>query len=127
MPLPTTLLTRALHAALVALLIVVAVREGVGDEALFWAALVTPDLALIGAFADGPGRLHASAVPRYNAGHAWWGPLAVAVLALTLVPVLAPVALGWALHVAIDRALGYGLRTRDGFQRSVGAPAWCAA
>ena len=26
-------------------------------------------------------------------------------------------ALAWALHVAIDRAVGYGLRTPDGFQR----------
>ena len=26
--------------------------------------------------------------------------------------------LAWALHVALDRALGYGLRTHDGFQRA---------
>ncbi|HWT95636.1 MAG TPA: DUF4260 family protein [Solirubrobacteraceae bacterium] len=126
MPLPTTPLTRALHAALFAALVVVAVRGGMGDEVLFWAALVAPDLALIGAFADGPGRLHARAVPRYNAGHAWWGPMAVGAASL-LVPALAPVAVAWAIHVSLDRALGYGLRTREGFQRSVAAPAWCAA
>jgi hypothetical protein len=27
-------------------------------------------------------------------------------------------ALGWALHISLDRSLGYGMRTRDGFQRS---------
>jgi hypothetical protein len=32
-------------------------------------------------------------------------------------------ALAWALHIALDRALGYGLRTRDGFQRLQGARA----
>lgn len=26
-------------------------------------------------------------------------------------------ALAWASHISIDRPLGYGLRTRDGFQR----------
>ena len=26
-------------------------------------------------------------------------------------------ALAWAFHISLDRALGYGLRTRDGFQR----------
>ena len=29
-------------------------------------------------------------------------------------------ALAWAFHVALDRAVGYGLRTRDGFQRRNG-------
>ena len=127
MPIPTTPVTRALHAALFAALVVVAARSGVGDEVLFWAALIAPDLALIGAFASGPGQLSARAVPRYNAAHAWWGPMLVGAAALTVAPVLAPVALGWALHVALDRALGYGLRTREGHQRSVSAPTWCAA
>lgn len=126
MPLPTTPLTRALHAALFAALVVLAVRAGVGDEALLWAALVAPDLALIGSFAGGAGRLSPRAVPRYNAAHAWWGPLAVGAAALALPP-LAPVVLGWALHVSLDRALGYGLRTPEGLQRHVGAPRWCAA
>ena len=27
-------------------------------------------------------------------------------------------ALAWAFHVSLDRAVGYGLRTRDGFQRA---------
>jgi len=26
-------------------------------------------------------------------------------------------ALAWALHIAVDRVAGYGLRTPDGFQR----------
>ena len=27
-------------------------------------------------------------------------------------------ALAWAFHISLDRAVGYGMRTRDGFQRS---------
>jgi hypothetical protein len=26
--------------------------------------------------------------------------------------------LAWCFHISLDRAIGYGLRTRDGFQRS---------
>jgi hypothetical protein len=35
-----------------------------------------------------------------------------------LSPIWLSAALGWALHIAIDRAVGYGLRGSDGFQRS---------
>ena len=58
----------------------------------------------------------------YNALHTWWTPLALGAAAL-LAPALAPLALGWAVHVAVDRACGYGLRTSAGFQRHHPAPA----
>jgi hypothetical protein len=82
---------------------------------------IGPDLALLGGFGDDldRGQLNPRAVPIYNAVHRFLGPLALGILAsLGPVPVgLLVGALTWALHIAIDRSLGYGLRTRDGFQR----------
>jgi len=81
-----------------------------------------PDLALLlGAGAGlARGQLHPRAVPLYNLLHRFWGPLALGVVAVAAGLSAAWVvgALAWALHVAIDRAAGYGLRTPDGFQRS---------
>ena len=81
-----------------------------------------PDLALLlGAGAGlARGQLHPRAVPLYNLLHRFWGPLALGVVAVAAGLSAAWVvgALAWALHVAIDRAAGYGLRTPDGFQRN---------
>jgi hypothetical protein len=81
-----------------------------------------PDLALLLGAGSGleRGQLHPRAVPVYNALHRFWGPLALGALAaLGLVSTGFLVgALAWAFHVALDRAVGYGLRTRDGFQRA---------
>ena len=58
------------------------------------------------------------AVPAYNALHCFWGPLALLIVAAVVLPLDYLVgALTWALHVALDRALGYGVRASDGFQR----------
>jgi hypothetical protein len=81
-----------------------------------------PDLAL--AFGAGAGlargQLHPRAVGLYNALHRPWGPAAL--LALTVAGVLPRGylvgALAWAFHIAVDRVVGYGLRTPDGFQRA---------
>lgn len=80
-----------------------------------------PDLAvLLGAGAGlARGQLHPRAVPAYNLLHRLAGPavlLAAATLA-ALGPAWVVAALAWGLHIALDRALGYGLRTREGFQR----------
>jgi len=66
------------------------------------------------------GQMPARAVPFYNALHRIWWPLALGLLAAAGVvsPVLLVGALVWGFHILFDRALGYGLRTRDGFQRS---------
>ena len=80
-----------------------------------------PDLALLlGAGAGlARGQLHPRAVPAYNLLHRLAGP--VALLAVGFLAGLGPAwvvaALAWALHVALDRAVGYGLRTPEGFQR----------
>jgi hypothetical protein len=81
-----------------------------------------PDVALLLGAGSGlaRGQLHPRAVPLYNLLHRFWGPLALGVVAVAAGLSAAWVvgALAWALHVAIDRAAGYGLRTPDGFQRS---------
>jgi Domain of unknown function (DUF4260) len=80
-----------------------------------------PDLALFYGATRGlaPGQIHPRAVGLYNIGHRFWGPIALAAFAgLGVLSVGFFIgALTWAFHIALDRALGYGLRTRDGYQR----------
>ncbi|MCA9860303.1 MAG: DUF4260 family protein [Thermomicrobiales bacterium] len=97
----------------------------VQDHGGGWLALgfaLMPDLGLIAGIDRGlaKGQLAPRAVPIYNALHRFIGPALVAALALSgVIPaVWLAAALGWALHISIDRAVGYGLRGNDGFQRS---------
>ena len=111
---PVTPITRLASAAIaVAIMWFTMATFGPGTP-LFWAGLVLPDIALLGGGASGA--LNPAWVPLYNALHTWWTPIAIAFGAL-IVPLLAPLALGWAFHVAWDRMLGYGLRTPEGLQR----------
>ena len=74
--------------------------------------LLAPDLAMIG-YALGP-RVGAAL---YNAAHLYGLALLLAVLGVVAgLPVL--IALGglWLAHIGIDRALGYGLKSREGFR-----------
>lgn len=96
----------------------------VQDHGGGWLALgfaLMPDLGLLAGAARGleKGQLAPRAVPIYNALHRLTGPAVLAGLALTgvLPSVWLSAALGWALHISIDRAVGYGLRGSDGFQR----------
>jgi hypothetical protein len=106
--------------ALVSLIVLVYSRETVG----WWPVVVfalAPDLPLFLGVGRGleRGRLHPRAVPLYNAVHRFWGPLVLAAFALvaSLPAAWLVAALTWATHIAIDRAVGYGLRAPDGFQR----------
>lgn len=97
----------------------------VQDHGGGWLALgfaLMPDLGLIAGIERGlqKGQLAPRAVPIYNALHRFVGPvtLALFVIAGALPMIWLSAALGWALHIAIDRAVGYGLRGADGFQRS---------
>lgn len=65
------------------------------------------------------GRLAPRAVPIYNFVHRPVVPLAlIAAASFDVVPVFWFVAgLSWLVHIAIDRVVGYGLRTADGWQR----------
>jgi len=110
----------AFAAVLLAAIVLEAARHGTGywQAALFGLA---PDLALFYGASAGlaKGQLHPRAVRAYNLAHRFWGPVGLALLAsFDLVPLGFLVgALAWAFHIALDRSLGYGLRTRDGFQR----------
>jgi len=92
--------------------------------ALLITFVIAPDLTfLVGLGQAGqmqPGQLPPVAVPWYNAAHRVGGPvLLLAIFAVTPLgwaPLFAA-GLGWLAHVAIDRAMGYGLRTAAGFQR----------
>ncbi|WP_353942245.1 DUF4260 family protein [Streptomyces sp. HUAS MG91] len=89
------------------------------------AFFIAPDLTFLVAAGDArhveKGQLPARAVPFYNAAHRALVPLALMV-AYTLLPLAwAPVfagLCGWLAHISYDRAFGYGLRTKEGFQRA---------
>ena len=110
-----------LAAALVAVIVVVYARDTVG-----WWPIVAfglgPDLALLLGAGSGleSGQLHPRAVPFYNFAHRFWGPVVLGTVALaaSLPSAWLVGGLAWATHIAVDRAVGYGLRTRDGFQRA---------
>ena len=83
-----------------------------------WAFGLGPDAALLIGISRGleRGRLHPRAVPLYNALHRIAGPLALGIASIWLGPPWLAGALAWAAHISADRAAGYGLRTRDGYQ-----------
>jgi Domain of unknown function (DUF4260) len=87
---------------------------------LLAAFAIGPDVALLLGAGRGleRGRLHPRAVRLYNAAHGYWGPALLAVATVALPAGFLIGALAWAFHISLDRAVGYGMRTRDGFQRS---------
>ena len=114
---------RAAFGVLTALLLAAAVSGATIHGSGWWplaAFAIGPDLALLFGISSTleQGQLHPRAVRLYNALHSYWGPglLAAAVIVLPAGYLIG--ALAWALHISLDRALGYGMRTRDGFQRS---------
>jgi len=116
---------RSASAALAAALLAAALFELLRHDTGWWqffAFGAMPDLALLLGIGSGlaKGQLHPRAVPLYNTLHRFAGPLALAVLvvAASLPTGHLVGAIAWGLHIAVDRVSGYGLRTRDGFQRS---------
>ncbi|RWM25730.1 DUF4260 domain-containing protein [Mesorhizobium sp.] len=74
--------------------------------------ILAPDLSMLGYLA-GP-RVGAAS---YNALHILIAPLVLALAGVLFGgPVTIAVALIWIAHIAIDRALGYGLKLPTGFQ-----------
>jgi hypothetical protein len=110
--------------ALAALVLAAIMVEIVRHRGEYWqlaAFGLGPDLALLLGAGRGlaPGQLHPRAVRLYNLVHRFWGPIAL-LLATLLLPLSTSYVIGglaWAFHLALDRSLGYGLRTADGFQR----------
>ena len=79
---------------------------------LFAVLILAPDLSALGYLA-GP-RIGAIS---YNSLHVLIGPAALLIAAPFVdLPLLEPVALIWLAHIAIDRALGYGLKLSTSFQ-----------
>ena len=119
-PPPRRLLAGVAALALLAAAVLEIAQHGTGLWQ-FFAFGAAPDLALL--LGAGPGlsqgQLHPRAVPAYNLLHRVWGPLVLAALvaAGALGTGFLVGALAWGLHIAIDRAAGYGLRTPDGFGR----------
>jgi hypothetical protein len=98
-----------------------------GLAALWWldasllvvvALALAPDLSMLGYLA-GP-RIGARV---YNLGHVYLGPLALGALGVGLPADLALVgAIVWAVHIGLDRAIGYGLKFPDGFGHTDATP-----
>jgi Domain of unknown function (DUF4260) len=106
-------------------LLIAAVATAISGGTGYWqlaAFGLGPDVALfLGIGRDlERGRLHPRAVPLYNLLHRFWLPLALGVAAAIglLSTGYLVAALIWAFHASLDRAVGYGLRTRDGYQRA---------
>jgi hypothetical protein len=88
-----------------------------------WVFLFLPDVGLLAGISPGlrKGQLHPRAVPLYNALHVPVGPVVLALLSLVIGIDWFAGALAWGAHIAIDRAFGYRLRTREGFIRASGS------
>ena len=81
---------------------------------LFAGLFLVPDLSML-AYLAGPrwGALG------YNLGHALTGPLLLGVIALLAGHSLfMALSLIWLAHIGFDRALGYGLKSPDGFHHT---------
>jgi membrane-bound metal-dependent hydrolase YbcI (DUF457 family) len=106
--------------------IVEAVNHGWLAGLLAVVFFIAPDLTFaVGAAEAGrtgleKGQLQPKAVPFYNLAHRALVPLALAVVCTVLpgdwTPAFAGMC-GWLAHISYDRALGFGLRTKEGFQR----------
>ena len=97
----------------------------VQDHGGGWLALgfkLMPDLGLIAGIYRGlqKGRLAPRAASIHKALHRFVGPavLALLVIAGMLQALWLSAALGWALHIAVDRTVGYWLRGPGGFLHS---------
>jgi hypothetical protein len=79
---------------------------------LFAALWLLPDLSMLGYLAS-----PCSGARIYNAYHNYVPPVALALGAVLLHRdgLLLPIALIWANHIGVDRALGYGLKYGEGF------------
>ncbi|KPH81953.1 DUF4260 domain-containing protein [Bosea vaviloviae] len=89
---------------------------------LFGSLILAPDLTMLGYLA-GP-RFGAAC---YNAGHTLlWSGLLVIIGWGTQAPLAVALALIWAAHIGIDRAIGYGLKYPGAFNHthlgSIGRP-----
>jgi hypothetical protein len=82
-----------------------------GDPVMFLGLLLAPDLFMLG-YLHGP----AAGSIGYNIGHTLAFPVALGLLAFAGGwAVGAQLALIWAAHIGMDRAVGYGFKYRSSF------------
>jgi len=97
------------------------VAHGFGALALALVFLAAPDLTMLAGAGRqlARGQLAPAAVPWYNTVHRVWCPLALLAACTFWIDsaALFTGGLAWLAHIAIDRGIGFGLRTRGGFQR----------
>jgi len=115
--------SRLAYAGLAVVLVAALAFEVATTDTSWWIVVVFllgPDIALFAGIGSGleKGQLHPRAVPFYNALHRYWGPAALALASVVLPDGWLAAALAWAVHISVDRAVGYGLRTAEGYQRS---------
>ena len=79
---------------------------------VFLVLILAPDIAMLGYLRDT--RIGAWC---YNTFHSYLGPVVLGAAAF-FGHELAPFAVIWAAHIAMDRALGYGLKYGDSFQHT---------
>lgn len=82
-----------------------------GSWWLFAVLLLAPDLSMLG-YLLGP-RAGAFA---YNFCHVLFWPAGLLAMGLLGTPMLIQIALIWFVHIAMDRALGYGLKLPNDFR-----------
>jgi hypothetical protein len=83
-----------------------------GSWWLFAILILAPDLSMLGYLAGA--RTGAWA---YNALHILVAPVLLCLVGILLAkPLAVEIALIWIAHIAVDRALGYGLKLSSGFQ-----------
>ena len=116
-------MTRMAYLVSAGLLAAFALFEMVKHGGTTWLALVfvlVPDVALAYGAAPGleRGQLHPRAVRLYNVLHSFVVPGCLIVAGIWLPPVVLAGGLLWAAHIALDRGLGFGPRSHEGFQRS---------
>ena len=102
------------------------VKHGGATWATGLTGLIGPDIPMLfGAWGKdvAPKQLSPKVVPYHNALHHWVPPVLVMVAFSTLTETNTQAAPGftlgamWLAHVLIDKAFGFGLRNRAGFQR----------
>jgi hypothetical protein len=115
---------RIAYGSLAALLLTAVAAEAIRHGTGYWQIAAfgfAPDLTLFFGAGAGlaKGQLHPRAVGAYNLMHRLWAPLLMLGAAASGLIGLGFLvgALAWTFHIALDRAVGYGLRTPDGFQR----------
>ena len=105
-------------AAAIAVLTLWAVSATHSSWTWFFALLLLPDLSMLG-YVFGP-RVGAAT---YNAGHLYVWPVGLLAAGLAYhAPFVTVAGLSWIAHIAVDNAVGYGLKLRTGFEYTALGP-----